>query len=85
MGRFDFPYDELDVLAFARAMVRGGYAYSQDSDDRCELVLDIIESPHKWRAELDSWVGEGRPHSFVYEAAAEDDDLTSGVESITLA
>ncbi|NBV34821.1 MAG: hypothetical protein EBR81_13800 [Proteobacteria bacterium] len=85
MGRFDFPYSELDVLAFARAMVRGGYGYSQDSDDRCESVLDIIESPHKWRTELDSWVGEGRPDSFVYESVSEDYDLTDGVQSITLA
>jgi len=64
MGRFDFPYDELDVLEFARAMIRGGYAEFADSDERCELLLDLIERPYKWRVELDAWVAASRPESF---------------------
>ena len=64
MGRFDWPYDELDVLAFARAMIRGGYAEYAESDDRCDLLLDLIERPYKWRVELDAWVAAGRPESF---------------------
>ncbi len=64
MGRFDWPYDELDVLAFARAMIRGGYAEFAESEYRCELVIDLIERPWKWRVELDAWVAAERPESF---------------------
>jgi hypothetical protein len=64
MGRFDWPYDELDVLAFARAMIRGGYAEFAESDYRCYLLIDLIERPYKWRVELDAWAATGRPDSF---------------------
>jgi hypothetical protein len=64
MGRFDWPYDELDVLAFARAMVHGGYAEYAETNDRCDLLLDLIERPYKWRTELDAWVAAGRPDVF---------------------
>jgi hypothetical protein len=64
MGTFDWPYDESDVLAFARAMVHGGYAEYANTTDRCDLLLDLIESPWKWRVELDAWVAAGRPIAF---------------------
>ena len=67
MGTFDWPYEDSDVVGFARAMVRGGYASSMESDDRCDLLIDLIERPWKWRVELDAWAAEGRPDSFVYE------------------
>ena len=64
MVRFDWPYDDSDVLSFARSMVRGGYAEYAETNDRCDLLLDLIERPWKWRVELDAWVAAGRPESF---------------------
>ena len=64
MGRFDFPYNELDVLEFARAMIRGGFGWRLDPEDRCYAILDVVEESWKWRVELDAWVAAGRPESF---------------------
>jgi len=64
MRLFDWPYSETDVLDFAHALVRGGFRWQDDSEDRLHAILDVVDEAYKWRAELDAWVAAGRPESF---------------------
>jgi hypothetical protein len=64
MRLFDWPYSETDVLDFAHALVRGGFRWQDDSEDRLHAILDVVDEAYKWRVELDAWVAAGRPESF---------------------
>jgi hypothetical protein len=64
MRLFDWPYNETDVLDFAHALVRGGFRWRDDSEDRLHAILDVVEEAYKWRVEIDAWVAAGRPDAF---------------------
>lgn len=64
MTLVDWPYSENDVLDFAHAIVRGGFRWQDESDDRIHAIIDLIGEAHKWRPELDAWVEAGRPDLF---------------------
>jgi hypothetical protein len=75
MSRFDWPYSETDVLAFAHAVVRGGFRWQDDSEDRLHAIIDLIDEAYKWKPELDAWVAAGCPESFdVSDLTAANDE-----------
>ena len=75
MRLFDWPYSETDVLDFAHAVVRGGFRWQDDNEDRLHAIIDLIDEAYKWKPELDAWVAAGRPESFdVSDLTTADDE-----------
>lgn len=64
MSLVDWPYSETDVLDFAHSLVRGGFRWQEDSEDRLHAIIDLIDEAYKWKPEIDAWVAAGRPESF---------------------
>lgn len=68
MASFSFySFTEEQVIAFVRALVRGGgFGIGLTSDEAVERAIDIIDEPHKWRVEMLGWLAAGQPEAYVH-------------------
>jgi hypothetical protein len=68
MAAFSFyEFTEEEVIAFVRALVRGGdFAIGLSSGEAIERAIDIIDEPHKWSREMTAWRAAGSPYTYTY-------------------